>query len=285
MNVPALGSIKRGAWFDSIAGIFGRFFVALVFAFLAGPFIVIFLASFSSSQALVFPPPGFSLQWYQRFIDHILEVGDIKPGLLDVALTSAGIGLGTVAVTLTVGVFAAYVLARSRWRGRELLRQVFVLPVVFPQIVIGVSLLVLFSELQLFSPAERLILGHATITLPYVVLIVGANLEASDPALEEAALGLGAGHTMTFLLITLPLVRSGLVAAAVFAFVISFTNFTISFFLVAEGLKTLPLWVFEVIEHFLDPVLAVVSVFLIAMTAVAAFVVDRLVGIGRLTRG
>jgi putative spermidine/putrescine transport system permease protein len=270
MNVPALGSIKRGDWFDSIAGIFGRFFVALVFAFLAGPFIVIFLASFSSSQALVFPPPGFSLQWYQRFIDHILEVGDIKPGLLDVALTSAGIGLGTVAVTLTVGVFAAYVLARSRWRGRELLRQVFVLPVVFPQIVIGVSLLVLFSELQLFSPAERLILGHATITLPYVVLIVGANLEASDPALEEAALGLGAGHTMTFLLITLPLVRS---------------NFTISFFLVAEGLKTLPLWVFEVIEHFLDPVLAVVSVFLIAMTAVAAFVVDRLVGIGRLTRG
>ncbi len=284
MNGTRIWPVRLGDWVEFLGRMVGRLYVALVFMFLVGPFVVIFIASFSSSQALVFPPPGFSLQWYRRFIDHILEVGDTKRGLVDAVLTSGSVALATAALALMVGVLAAYVFARARWRGRDLVRQMFVLPIVFPQIVIAISLLVLFSSLRLFSPSERLVLGHAIITLPYVVLIVGANLESHDFSLEEAALGLGAGHIKTFYLVTLPLIRPGLIAAGAFAFIMSFTNFTISFFLVAEGLKTLPLWVFEVIEHFLDPVLAVISVFLITMTALTAFVIDRLVGIGRLSR-
>jgi putative spermidine/putrescine transport system permease protein len=285
MAGPSPPAFVLDAVLEAAGRLLGRLFVGAVFLFLIGPFAVIFVSSFSASQALVFPPPGLSLQWYRRFLDHVREIGDIKPGLVEAALTSAGVGLATAAATLAVGVLAAYAFARARWRGRDLARQAFALPIVFPQIVIGISLLVFFSELAFGAPWQRLVIGHAIICLPYVLLIVGANLELHDRAVEEAALGLGAGPVRAFVLVTLPLVRPGLIAAGVFAFIISFTNFTISFFLVAEGLKTLPIWVFSVIEHFLDPVLAVVSVVLIAMTALTAFVVDRLVGLAGLRGG
>lgn len=265
--------LETGGW------LLGVLFVALVFVFLLGPFFVIFITSFSSSQAMAFPPPGFSLQWYRRFIDHILEVGDAKRGFVDALLTSVTVGLSVSALTVTVGVLAAYVFARTRWTGRDFLRQLFALPIVFPQIVIGIGLLVFFSTLKFGTPLIRLVLGHAIICLPYVIMIVGANLELHDRSVEEAALGLGAGPVRTFLLITMPIVRPGIIAAAVFAFIISFTNFTVSFFLIAEGLKTLPVWIFNVMEHFLDPMLAVVSVMLIVMTVITAFVVERLVGL------
>lgn len=264
---------------ETAGRVFGVLFVGLVFVFLLGPFFVIFITSFSSSQAMVFPPPGLSLQWYARFIDHILETGDARRGFVDAILTSISVGIGASALTVVVGVLAAYVFARTRWTGRDVARQVFALPIVFPQIVIGIGLLVFFSQLKFGTPMTRLVLGHAIICLPYVIMIVGANLELHDRSVEEAALGLGAGPVRTFLLITMPIVRPGIIAAAVFAFIISFTNFTVSFFLIAEGLKTLPVWIFNVIEHFLDPMLAVVSVMLIAMTAITAFIVERLVGL------
>ena len=284
MTGRGLSSLTRDEILEGIGLVIGRLFVFLVFLFLLGPFLVIFITSFSSSVAMAFPPPGFSLQWYKRFVDHILEVGNVKPGFVDALLTSISAGIGAAAFTVVAGVLAAYVFARTRWSGRDFVRQLFALPIVFPQIVIGIGLLVFFSALKFGTPMMRLVLGHAIICLPYVIMIVGANLELHDRAVEEAALGLGAGPVRTFLLITVPIVRPGIIAAAVFAFIISFTNFTVSFFLISEGLKTLPVWIFNVIEHFLDPMLAVVSVMLIAMTAITAFVVDRLVGLAGVRR-
>lgn len=272
-------------WMEIVAGVLGRVYVGLVLAFLLAPVAIILVTSISSSQTIQFPPPGLSLQWYARFIDHLRGVSGTKPFLPEALVTSASVAAATAGVTLLAGVLAAYAVARGTWRGRELLRLTFLLPVVFPQIVIGIGLLVFFSSLRMLSPIQRLVIGHATICLPYVLLIVGANFEVYDRSLEEAALGLGAGPVRTFLLVTLPLIRPGLVAAAIFTFIVSFTNFTISFFLTAAGAKTLPIWLFEVIEFFLDPVLAVTSAFLILATVVVAILIDRLLGIRRLIRG
>lgn len=267
-----------------LARLLGRLYVALVLVFLLAPVGIVFVTSFSSARTVQFPPPGFSLQWYVRFFDHLRETPGTKPRLLEAILTSTGVATGAAGLTILVGVLAGYALARGAWRGREVIRQVFVLPIVFPQIVIGIGLLVLFSTLRMLSPLERLVVGHATICLPYVLLIVAANLELYDRSVEEAALGLGAGPLRTFVRVTLPLIRPGLVAAGVFAFIISFTNFTVTFFLTSGGIKPLPLWVFEVVEFYLDPVLAVTSVFLILMTVSVALLVDRLLGIRRLLR-
>jgi len=272
-------------WVRAVPRLLGRLYVAAVFVFLLAPVGIIFITSFSSSRTVQFPPPGLSLQWYGRFVDHIRQAPGTKPRLLEAIVTSTGVAAGAAVVTVMAGVLAGYVLARGNWRGRDFLRQLFVLPIIFPQIVIGIGLLVLFSALRAFSPLQRLAIGYATICLPYVLLIVSANFELYDRSVEEAALGLGAGPVRTFLRVTLPIIRPGLVAAAVFAFIISFTNFTVTFFLTAGGAKPLPLWLFEVIEFYLDPVLAVVSVFLILMTVAVAVLVDRLLGLRRLLRG
>lgn len=267
-----------------LLGWLGRFYVGLVLTFLLAPVGIIVVTSLSSSQSVRFPPPGFSLQWYSRFLAHLGGAADAKPQLVEAIATSAGVAVAAAALTLVTGVLAGYALSRGAWRGRDVLRLLFVLPLVFPQIVIGVGLLLFFSALRLLTPLERMIVGHATICLPYVLLIVSANLELYDRSVEEAALGLGAGPVRTFVLVTLPLIHPALLAASIFAFIFSFTNFTISFFLTAGGLKTLPLWMFEVIEFYLDPILAVTSVFLIVMTVAVAVLIERLLGLRRLVR-
>jgi putative spermidine/putrescine transport system permease protein len=274
LNLPEL--ILRGVL---------RVFVAGVFLFLIGPFAIVFLSSFSDSPSLSFPPSSFSLRWYYRFVDHIVGASNSKPGLAEALLTSAGISLTTAFFTLIAGLLAAYALARGGWRGRVFVRQGFALPIIFPQIVIAIALLIFFSELRVLTPLERVIVGHSVISFPYVLIIISASFELYDVSLEEAALGLGAGPMRTFFSVTLPLVRPGILAAGAFAFIVSFTNFTMTFFLIAGGLKTLPIWVYEVMEFYLDPVLAVISVFLIGMTALTAFIIERVIGIARLVRG
>jgi len=264
---------------------FGWLYIGAVFVFLLGPFAIILVTSFSSGRTLRFPPPGLSLQWYHRFLDHLAGAAGTRPGLVAALVTGTMVAASASALAVVVGVLAAYALARGRLLGRDVVRQVFVLPIIFPQIVTGIGLLVFFSYLGLFGPIERLVIGHAILCLPFVLLIIAANFELFDPAVEEAALGLGARPLQTFFLITLPLILPGLLAATAFSFIISFTNFTVTFFLVSGGVKTLPIWVFEVIEHFLDPFVAVISVTLLAMTVVIVLIINRLLGIARLFYG
>lgn len=266
---------------ERIFGALGRLIVGAVFVFLLGPFVVIAVSSFSDNDSLRFPPSGFSLRWYTSFFEHLAGVPGTKPGLSDALLTSAEIAVVAASLSVLVGILAAYSLARSRWAGQNIIRELMTLPIIFPQIVVAIGLLLLFSSLRILPSWGRIVLGHATLCLPYVILIAGANFAVFNRSVEEAALGLGAGPIRTFFSVTLPIIRPGLFAAAALSFIVSFTNFTMSFFLSSGGLKTLPLWVFEVIELRLDPMLAVVSVFLILITVIVATLINRLVGIGR----
>ena len=266
---------------QSLAAVLGRLIVVAVFAFLIGPFVVIAVSSFAVDESLRFPPSGFSLRWYADFFQHLAGAPGTKPGLTEALLTSGGIAVAASLLSVLVGVLAAYSLARNSGPGQNLVRSVMTLPIVFPQIVVAIGLLLLFSSLRILPPWARMVLGHATICLPYVVLITSANFAIFNRSVEEAALGLGAGPIRAFFLVTLPIIRPGLLAAAAFSFIVSFTNFTMSFFLSAGGIKTLPLWIFEVIDVRLDPMLGVLSVFLVLVTVTVATVINRLVGIGR----
>lgn len=263
-------------------GMWLRVWCGLVFVFLLAPIVIIVITSFTAGETVAFPPTQYSLRWYAKVLDHLADVPGVKPGLLAAFLLSLRVG-AVVALGATVaGVLAAYALYRYRFRGVAVIRQYFLLPLMLPQIVTGIALLVWFSELRALGPLTRLILGHLILTLPYVILTVGASLEASRPDLEEAAIGLGASRPRAFWSITIPLIREGIVAGAIFALIISFNAFTVSYFLYSGDALPLPVWLFEYMAYFLDPTLAVISSFLIAMTLLAMLVLDRLVGIRRI---
>lgn len=263
-------------------GILLRVWCGLVFAFLLAPILIIFVTSFTGGETVAFPPTEYSLRWYVKVLAHLADAPGVKPGLLTAFLLSLRVGLAVATGATVAGVLAAYALYRYRFRGMAVLRQYFLIPLMLPQIVTGIALLVWFSQLRIIGPLARLIIGHMILTLPYVILTVGASLEASRPDLEEAAIGLGASRPRAFFLITLPLIREGVVAGAIFALIISFNAFTVSYFLYAGDALPLPVWIFEYMAYFLDPTLAVISTFLIVITLLAIVALDRLVGIRQL---
>jgi putative spermidine/putrescine transport system permease protein len=274
---------RRKGW--DLGGIALRVYVALVSVFLLSPIIIILLTSFTPSESVEFPPSGFSLMWYQRFIDHLQESGGVKPGLSSSIMWSVQIGVVVAVLAVIVGVLVAYALHKYVFPGREVFRNLFLLPLMFPQLVIGVGLLLVFSEYRLFGFFERLVIGHVIMTIPFVVLTVGASLEMYERELEEAATGLGANAVQTFLRVTLPLIRPGIIAGAIFAFVTSFTQFTVTFFLYSGATKPLPMWVYEIVVMSLDPLLAVISIFLIVFAVVVVVVLSKLVDVRRLFGG
>jgi putative spermidine/putrescine transport system permease protein len=259
-----------------------RLFCALVFAFLLAPIVIIVLTSFTATTTVTFPPTEFSLQWYGRFFEHLVDAPGVKPELFRSLLMSIQIGLIVALLATVAGVLAAYAFRKYNFFGRAAFRQLLLMPLMFPQIVTGIALLVWFSSFRFVGPIERLVIGHVILTLPYVIVTVGASLELHEESLEEAAIGLGASHLQSFWRITLPLVRPGIVAGAIFAFIISFNAFTVTFFLYSGDARPLPMWIYEYLNYFLDPTLAVISTFLIALTLLAVVTLERLIGIRRL---
>jgi putative spermidine/putrescine transport system permease protein len=268
-----------------VGGILLRLYVILVALFLLSPIFIILLTSFTPTESVEFPPRGFSLMWYGRLVDHLEGNPGTKPGLTPSILMSAQIGLVVAILAVVVGVLVAYALHKYAFPGKEVFRNLFLLPLMFPQLVIGVGLLLVFSEFRWFGYFERLVIGHVILTIPFVILTVGASLEVYEQDLEEAAMGLGANPVQTFFLVTLPLIRQGIIAGAIFAFVTSFTQFTVTFFLYSGATKPLPMWIYEIVVMSVDPLLAVVSILLIALAIVVVVVLSKLVDVRRLFGG
>jgi putative spermidine/putrescine transport system permease protein len=257
-------------------------YLALFFIFLESPIIIIFLASFNDGPTVRFPPTGFSLQWYRELLHIALDGSGTKPGLVKALWISVWLGVVSMCGAVLAGVLAAYGIERFRFRGRTVLRQALLLPLLFPQIVTGIGLLLWFSQIGSVPAWARLVVGHLILTLPYVVVTVSASLQTLDLRLEEAAMNLGAGRFATFWYITVPSIRSGIVSGAIFAWLISFSNFTVTFFLYSGEVTPLPAWLFEYLQYFLDPSIAALSALLIVSTFVVLTIANRLFALGRL---
>ena len=251
----------------------------LVLAFLIAPIAIIVLTSLTSTPTVEFPPQGFSLVWYQRFIATWQGAPGTRPALARSIWFSTYLGLLVSGLATFGGVLAALTLHKFVFRGKEVFQNLFLLPLTFPSLVLGVGLLLTFSEFRLFDRFTRLLIGHVVTALPYVVLSVSASLKVYEEDVEEAARSLGANPLRTLWHITLPLIRPGILAGAVFAFLTSFTNFTVSFFLSSGSVKPMPIWIYEFIMNGHSPLLAAISVFLVAMTVGVVIVLERLVGL------
>jgi putative spermidine/putrescine transport system permease protein len=255
--------------------------VTAVLSFLAAPIVILLLTSLTPTATVEFPPQGISFIWYERLVGTWQGLPGTRPGLADAIWFSTWLALLAAGICTIAGVLAAVALHKFTFYGKEIFKNLFLLPLTFPTLVLGIGLLLTFSELHIFGPFTRLLIGHVIGALPYVLLTVGASLAVYEEEVEEAARSLGANNLQTFWYITLPLIRSGIMAGAIFAFISSFNNFTVSFFLSVGSAQPLPMWIYQVIKYGHDPLVAAISVFLLVMTVGAVLLLDRLIGLRR----
>ncbi len=241
------------------------------YTLLLAPIAIVAILSLSSGPFLTFPPPGFSLRWF----DALLHNGPI----LAAARNSALLALLVTTIAIATGFPAALAVARGAvppW-----VTLILSLPLLLPTLVIGLGLLMVLQPLGLLATWPGLALGHLAVVLPFVVRIMGTALGNLPPGLEDAAATLGARPLRTFTLVTLPLAAPGALAAATLAFLLSFDETVISLFLVGPRLTTLPVTLFHYAESRVDPLLAALAMTLILTALLAILAVDRLVGITR----
>lgn len=245
---------------------------AAVLLLLAPIGLVIFL-SFGADSYSTIPPTGYSLKWYRNAF--------VEPEFVTSFWVSIKVAAIVTPVSLVIGTLGAFALHRYRIRGGDALQALFYSPIMIPQVVTGIALLIFLNKVAFYSSFWGIVLGHVIITFPYVVRTVLVALSRYDAALDEASASLGARPIETFRLITLPLIRPGLFAGGLFAFVMSFDDFTVTIFLIGPGTMTLPVAIYQYMEWNLDATVSAVSALLVLMAAMSMLVVERSIGLGR----
>lgn len=234
-------------------GLASRFFAAFVVLFLMGPIIIAGIVAFSSGDRLEFPIPGFSLRWFLVALQ--------TPQYIEGLTVSVIIGLGNALIATIAGTGAAIALHRYRFHGRSAVQALVMLPIAMPAIVLGLGLLFTLAVYDMRPGILAATLGHAVLGVPYVVAMVSAALANHDGSLERASMNLGVGPVGTFFRVTLPMIRGGVMAGAVSAFLISFDNFSLSLF-ITRG-DTLPLRLMQQLLAYADPSVAAISTLLV----------------------
>ena len=240
--------------------------------FMVAPLIIVVVVSFTSASYLMFPPPGYSLDWYRE----VLSLSWIRS-----AVTSSLI-IATCAtlIAVVIGVLTSRVLAKRPFRGRGLVEYLVLSPLFLPGVVIGFAIFNVLVMIQVDRVAmPQMIIAHVMITLPFVIRSVWASMAGADISLEEAAQSLGATPAQTFWHVVLKSARPGILAGAILAFTFSFNDVTISIFLTSSRVTTLPVQLVSHIEYNPDPSPAAISTLMIAITLALFVFLARIGGL------
>ncbi|WP_040485869.1 ABC transporter permease [Lutibaculum baratangense] len=231
---------------------------ALVALFLLLPIVFIAALSFGSSQWLVFPPPSWTTRWYGELL--------ADPRWLAAAWTSAKVAFATMILAVLLGLLCSFALVRGRFRGREVLRAFFLTPMVLPVIVFAVAIYAFFLRVGLNGTFVGFVIAHTILALPFAVISISNALEGFDKSIEDAAILCGAHPLEAKLRITLPAIRLGIFAAAIFSFLISWDEVVVAIFMASPTLQTLPVRIWGTLRQDLTPVIAAASTLLVAFT-------------------
>ena len=238
-------------------------YAVAIYVFLFAPIALLVLFSFNANRYGTFPITGWTLKWYRSAIDNY-QIHDALRTTLKVA------GEVTL-VSVVVGTAAAFPLVRSRLRFRDGIRIGFVLPIMIPGLLIGVSLLVLFTgTLHIELSPQTAVIGQSVYTTPFVILLVAARLQSFDRSLERAAADLGANTFQRLVRVVFPLILPAILAGALLAFTLSIDEFIITYFLIGTQI-TLPIYIYTQIRYGITPeVNALASMLLAASLLVLA---------------
>ncbi|MBL4769360.1 MAG: ABC transporter permease [Rhodobacteraceae bacterium] len=242
--------------------IYGLFAIAFLYL----PLVSVGFASISKARYLSFPIKTYSTKWYAK----ALESDSIR----ELIMTSLKVALIVTAVSMVVGFFGALAFARYQWRYRTLFQKIILLPIFFPQMVLGLALLVWFNSVGIIPTWKTAVVAHLVWIAPIATLIIAIRAYSFDPALEEAARDMGASTITILREITLPLLMPGIVSAGLFAFLLSWGNFPLSLFTTGAD-STLPEWLYAKMVSGYSPlvptlgILSVVGSFLLIMLSFA----------------
>lgn len=233
-------------------------YVYAVLAFIILPLVIVVPMSFSQNDFLEFPPTGFTLRWYfEYFGDRRWQAATIL---------SLKVAFLTAVCASVVGTAATYAMVRGRSSFATLFQILLIGPIIVPHIALAVGLYLFFQSIGLAGTIAGFVLAHTVLALPFVVFTVAAALSRVDADLEAAAMSCGASRFNAFRLVTLPLILPNVLSGALFAFIISFDEPVVSFFLSGIRDKTLPRRMFDDIEQNLTPIIPAIAVLLVLLS-------------------
>ncbi|GFP74785.1 extracellular solute-binding protein [Clostridium fungisolvens] len=231
----------------------------LMYMFLYVPIMVLIAFSFNSSKLNVVWT-GFTFKWYQSLIHNA--------GILEAVKNSFIIAIVSTIISVVIGTLASVGLYRYEFRGKKVLDTILYIPLVIPEIVMGISLLAFFSIVKMDLGRLSLIIAHVTFSVAYVVAVVRTRLDGFDKAVEEAAMDLGASALKTFFYVTLPIIMPGVIAGGLLAFTLSLDDVIISFFVAGPGSVTLPLKIFSMVKFGVTPEINALSTIILLFTVI-----------------
>ncbi|MDA9489697.1 hypothetical protein XI08_11280 [Bradyrhizobium sp. CCBAU 11361] len=242
----------------------GTGLAVVVYVFLLAPLVVTVPMAFGPTNALAFPPSSYSLDLFRIFFS--------SPAWLEPLFESIKVALGSTALAILAGVPAGYWIARHQFLGKGLISSIVMSPLVVPSIVTALGLYFYFSYLGISATTLSLVLGHVMVTLPYVILLIMAGVNKLDRNLEFGAELMGAGPLRMFVTVVIPQLIPSVVSATFFAFLLSFDEVVISWFLAGTSTVTLPVRMFSALEWEVSPVIAAVSTLFMAVSLLVCIV-------------
>jgi putative spermidine/putrescine transport system permease protein len=256
--------------------------VALIFhtlfvIFMVAPIVVVCLVAFTPEGYLSLPTSSFSLRWFRTIAAY--------PEFINAFWVSLWIGAVSSVVALLFAVPAALAIARHQFRGREALSALFLSPLMIPHVVLGIAFLRFFTQTGLSGTFTALLIAHVVVVFPFALRLTLAAATGMDRSIEMAAVSLGANNWTLFRRVTLPLILPGVVSGWALAFIQSFDEVTMTVFLAAPGVETLPVRMFLYIQDNIDPLVTSVSASVIVITMLALVLLDRFSGLERVLAG
>ncbi len=260
--------------YDTLWGILFLIVIFFLSIFILAPIMAVIYYSFSPETRFVFPSPGLSIKWYLNLI----EYSEIKWSFF----LSLSIVFYVIPISAALSIPAALAFVRYNFPGKSLLNLLFLSPLMIPTLILGLALLQVYSIHGLFDSKTGVVIAHVIITIPYFIRSVMASLYGFDSSLEAAASTLGAGPFRIFFRIKLPLIKPGIIAGTTFAFIISFDEFTTTFFVTGQNTITLPVRIYNHIQTHNDPTVAALSTIMICLSFGIILIVNKLVGLEKI---
>jgi spermidine/putrescine transport system permease protein len=235
-----------------------RLYTILVYVFMFIPIVVVVVLSFNPEQFGCFPMKGFSLRWFVKLAQNQTILVAFKNSLI--------LGSLTAIVSTTFGILAAMAFVRYDFPGKNTLNTLLLAPIMIPEVILGVALLLFIRWLQQPKSFMLLMIGHVVLTLPYVLLIVQARLGGIKREYEEAAQSLGANPFQSFKEVTLPLLTPAILAGMLFSFTISFDDITATLFWATAQNQTVPVKIFGMLRNSISPEINALGTVMIILT-------------------